>query len=174
MLWAAAMGIKVGGLSRTVAQPRPHADRLPNEDSSCDSRHECVPRATTRPPLACTVCSTRVRAGIRAKFSTIMLGISSTRLISCESWFIFFFRKKFSSIEYLGFLNDTIRLSWRRYFCYDFVTLGNVWIYNVCVSKVFQFRIYSMMNWEDEIQNRQDARRRRGEYYIFLNLKFWN
>lgn len=31
-----------------------------------------------------------------------------------------------------------------------------------------------MMNWEDEIQNRQDARRRRGEYYIFLNLKFWN
>lgn len=102
------MGIKVGGLSRTVAQPRPHADRLPNEDSSCDSRHECVPRATTRPPLACTVCSTRVRAGIRAKFSTIMLGISSTRLISCESWFIFFFfRKKFSSIEYLGFLNDT-------------------------------------------------------------------
>lgn len=94
MLWAAAMGIKVGGLSRTVAQPRPHADRLPNEDSSCDSRHECVPRATTRPPLACTVCSTRVRAGIRAKFSTIMLGISSTRLISCESWFIFFFSKE--------------------------------------------------------------------------------
>lgn len=80
MLWAAAMGIKVGGLSRTVAQPRPHADRLPNEDSSCDSRHECVQRATTRPPLACTVCSTRVRAGIRAKFCTIMLGISSTGL----------------------------------------------------------------------------------------------
>lgn len=80
MLWAAAMGIKVGGLSRTVAQPRPHADRLPNEDSSCDSRHECVQRATTRLPLACTVCSTRVRAGIRAKFCTIMLGISSTGL----------------------------------------------------------------------------------------------
>lgn len=89
------MGIKVGGLSRTVAQPRPHADRLPNEDSSCDSRHECVPRATTRPPLACTVCSTRVRAGIRAKFYTIMLGISSTRLISCESWFIFFSKEIF-------------------------------------------------------------------------------
>lgn len=95
MLWAAAMGIKVGGLSRTVAQPRPHADRLPNEDSSCDSRHECVPRATTRPPLACTVCSTRVRAGIRAKFCTIMLGISSTRLISCESWFILFSKEIF-------------------------------------------------------------------------------
>lgn len=63
MSWAAAMGIKVGGLPRTVAQPRPHADRLPNEDSSCDSRHECVPRAATRPPpLLPTVRSTRVRA----------------------------------------------------------------------------------------------------------------
>lgn len=95
MLWAAAMGIKVGGLSRTVAQPRPHADRLPNEDSSCDSRHECVPRAATR-PLACTVCSTRVRAGIRAKFCTIMLGISSFEVdfvrIAVEP--SFFYRKE--------------------------------------------------------------------------------
>lgn len=103
------MGIKVGGLSRTVAQPRPHADRLPNEDSSCDSQHECVPRATTRPPLARTVCSTRVR-------NTCEILYNYARNFEYKADFVrivvyFFFRKKFSSIEYLGFLNDTIRLS---------------------------------------------------------------
>lgn len=145
MLWAAAMGIKVGGLSRTVAQPRPHADRLPNEDSSCDSRHECVQRATTRPPLACTVCSTRVRAGIRAKFCTIMLGISSTD--SAWSWFsanrdrILFYRSSKPSKSFERKVKNFYMIL--RYFHYN--TLMQM--YNICVLKVFQFKIYIPFNW---------------------------
>lgn len=150
MLWAAAMGIKVGGLSRTVAQPRPHADRLPNEDSSCDSRHECVPRATTRPPLACTVCSTRVRAGIRAKFCTIMLGISSFEVdfvrIAVES--SFFYRKEIF-IDRVSNVSLVLRAkSWKL--LNDPSRIRLVFLYNL------KFIFHSIFDELEEIQNRQE------------------